>query len=95
MIPAEQRPFTRFVCPDRDWPLEAQEAAGHLQLRDIDGPLGPMMQTLWEPTPDEIARINAGAKVVLTVLGTAHPHVALDVERGLAPICEDDLVRAA
>ena len=39
----------------------------------------PAMQTAWQPTPDEIARIVAGAPVYLTILGTGHPPVRLDV----------------
>jgi len=39
----------------------------------------PIMVTVWEPTPDEIAAINAGAMINLTVLGTAHPPVMLTV----------------
>lgn len=56
-----------------------------LPLRDIllhdmvNGPGTPAMQTVWEPTPDEIAAIVAGAPVVLTVLGTAHPPVMVGV----------------
>jgi hypothetical protein len=37
------------------------------------------MVTAWEPTPDEIARIVAGAPIYLCVLGTGHPPVMLDV----------------
>lgn len=60
-----------------------------LPLRDVQvndsvsGPGSPAMQTAWEPTPDELARLNAGAKVILTVMGTAHPPVMIDV--GPAP----------
>lgn len=43
----------------------------------------PAMATAWQPTPDEIARIVAGAPIYLTILGSAHPHVCLDV--GEAP----------
>lgn len=41
--------------------------------------LVPAMETAWHPTPDEIARIVAGAPVVLRVLGDEHPPVSLDV----------------
>lgn len=41
------------------------------------------MVTAWEPTPDEIKRIVAGAPVYLSVLGNGHPPVMLDV--GEAP----------
>lgn len=40
----------------------------------------PAMQTAWEPTPDEIARIVAGQPIILTILGTGHPPVKLEVE---------------
>ena len=45
----------------------------------VDGPETPAMETAWLPTPDEIERINAGAPVVLRVLGTQHPPVMLEV----------------
>jgi len=41
--------------------------------------LVPAMETAWHPTPDEIARIVAGAPVVLRVLGDEHPPVSVDV----------------
>ncbi|PZQ86021.1 MAG: hypothetical protein DI549_00635 [Ancylobacter novellus] len=56
-----------------------------LPLRDelinctVDGPSTPSMLTAWEPTPAEIARINAGAPVLLRVLGSAHPPVMIEV----------------
>jgi hypothetical protein len=56
-----------------------------LPLRDemifdlVNGPGTPSMVTAWEPTPDELARINAGAPILLRVLGTAHPPVMLSV----------------
>lgn len=56
-----------------------------LPLRDVmvnstvDGPETPAMETAWFPTPDEIVRINAGAPVILCVLGTAHPPVMISV----------------
>lgn len=45
----------------------------------VNGPATPAMATAWEPTPDELTRLNAGAPVVLRVLGTAHPPVMLSV----------------
>lgn len=55
-----------------------------LPLRDItvdctvNGEGTPAMQTAWFPTPTQVARIVAGAPVILTVLGTGHPPVMLD-----------------
>lgn len=56
-----------------------------LPLRDVvldekvNGPDTPAMQTAWLPTPREIEAIVAGAPIILTVLGVAHPPVMLDV----------------
>lgn len=45
----------------------------------VDGEQTPVMVTAWEPTPDEIDRINCGAPVQLCVVGTGHPPVMLEV----------------
>lgn len=45
----------------------------------VGGEDTPAMQTAWFPTPDELAAINAGAPIHLTVLGTGHPPVMLGV----------------
>jgi hypothetical protein len=37
------------------------------------------MTTAWEPTPDELRRLNEGASVYLCVLGTMHPPVTIEV----------------
>jgi hypothetical protein len=60
-----------------------------LPLRDVAvncavcGPDTPAMETAWLPTPDEIARVVAGAPVILRVIGINHPPVMLEV--GEAP----------
>ncbi|MDO5895111.1 hypothetical protein [Agrobacterium sp. Azo12] len=56
-----------------------------LPLRDeivectVNGQGTPAMVTAWSPTPDELARLNAGASVHLRILGSSHPPVMLDV----------------
>lgn len=56
-----------------------------LPLRDeiinctVGGEGTHVMVTAWFPTPDEIARINAGAPVHLRIVGTGHPPVMLTV----------------
>lgn len=52
----------------------------------VNGPGTPAMETAWEPTPDEIARIVKGAFVHLRILGTSHPPVMLEV----GPVPYDD-----
>lgn len=54
-----------------------------LPLRDVvidcsvNGPKTPAMETAWFPTPAELAALNAGAPVILRVLGIGHPPVML------------------
>ena len=56
-----------------------------LPLRDelltcsVGGPDTPAMVSAWEPTPAELAQLQAGASVHLRVLGMAHPPVLLYV----------------
>jgi hypothetical protein len=56
-----------------------------LPLRDeainctVGGEDTPAMVTAWLPTPDELARLNAGAAVHLRIIGTQHPPVMVDV----------------
>ena len=45
----------------------------------VDGPETPCMVTAWEPTPEELVRLNQGACIYLTVVGVAHPPVLLEV----------------
>ena len=54
-----------------------------LPLRDIvindtvTGPETPAMETAWLPTPEELAALQAGAPIILRVVGTGHPPVML------------------
>jgi hypothetical protein len=50
-----------------------------IRSTSVDGPETPVMVTAWEPTPDELERLNKGACVHLSVLGTVHPPVLLEV----------------
>ena len=56
-----------------------------LPLRDevihctVTGEGTPAMVSAWQPTPDELARLNAGASVHLRVIGIQHPPVMLEV----------------
>lgn len=36
----------------------------------------------WKPTAEELALLNAGAPVALSIVGTSMPPVALDVDPG-------------
>ena len=58
------------------WGLSVRDEMVHCT---VGGPGTPCMVTAWEPTPDELARLNAGAPVLLRVIGTGHPPVSVDV----------------
>lgn len=58
------------------------KSQGYLGLPVLDTKLPdgtPCMVTMWEPTPAELAALNAGASVQLCILGNAHPPVSVDV----------------
>lgn len=63
-----------------DWDEERDGQCSSLPaLRTHDGRGHLVIQTTWEPDAEELAALNAGAPVVLTVWGVSHPPVALDV----------------
>lgn len=43
------------------------------------GQITPCMTTAWEPTPAELAALNAGAPIYLHLYGTSHPPVLITV----------------
>ncbi|WP_299647903.1 hypothetical protein [uncultured Jannaschia sp.] len=40
----------------------------------------PMMTSVWEPTPAEVAHLVGGGSVRLTICGTVHPPVILTTQ---------------
>jgi hypothetical protein len=45
----------------------------------VGGPETPAMVTAWLPTPEELAKLNAGAPVHVRLLGTGHPPIMVEV----------------
>lgn len=45
----------------------------------VNGPDTPRMVTAWTPTPDELAKLNAGASVHVCLLGQTHPPILVEV----------------
>ena len=70
---------TRNLGAPRDWDKAKDGPCGGLPIRDEKTTAGQGMTSAWQPTPDEIARLNAGASIHLTVLGTVHPPVSMSV----------------
>lgn len=78
MIPLVIEHATRRLGPP---PGVSGDDCSHLSIRDIrDEATGAnFMWSAWEPTPAELALLNAGAKVYLRIGGVSHPMVGLAV----------------
>lgn len=68
-----------FNAPHGWRPTRDGDCAG-LPVRITRDEHHTMMTSFWRPSPDDLAALNAGACVSLTVLGLSHPVVALGVE---------------
>lgn len=81
---------TRYLGAPRDWDKATEGPCGSLAIRDEQTTAGPGMTSAWQPTPDEIERIKAGASIHLTVLGTVHPPVSMSVGQPPYEFSEND-----
>lgn len=79
MIPQRHPRTTRYLGAPVGWEPETQGDCSHLAIADIPTQAGPAMDSLWEPTPEELRQLNEGGSVCLTVFGVAHPPVGLSV----------------
>lgn len=70
---------TRNLGAPTDWDGDLSKC-NVLPICDVETEHGPFMVSSWEPTPAELAAINAGESIRLWVFGTRHPVVALTVE---------------
>lgn len=70
---------TRNLGAPPDWNGEELGKCNILPILDTMTQEGPFMVSAWEPTPDELAALNAGASVKLWVSGRIHPVVTISV----------------
>lgn len=72
---------TRVLGPPATWDDEKNGRCGALAIRDepAEGG-GNVMVSAWHPTPEEVAKINAGEPVYLWIWGAAHPPVMVTVK---------------
>jgi len=87
MIPCRIPKATRYLGAPIGWKPDEHGDCAHLAIRDMATAAGPAMMSLWEPTPAELERLNAGAKVSLLIVGNVHPPVSLGV--GMSPTLQD------
>lgn len=79
MLPKRIDGFTRVFNAPQDWNQERDGMCGVLPIRDTMCSDGRYMVSNWEPTPAELAALNAGAGVQLWIRGSVHPVVSLTV----------------
>jgi hypothetical protein len=80
VIPILIKGATRYLGAPAGWNPEKDGPCEHLAIVDfppIETGGSPTMVSAWEPTPVELARLNAGGKVYLSIVGTGHPPVWL------------------
>jgi hypothetical protein len=81
MIPTRIAGATRYLGAPVGWEPDKDGPCAHLAIQDaqLDGGTNVMVSA-WEPTPGELAAMNAGNPVYLQIVGTAHPPVFVWVE---------------
>jgi hypothetical protein len=81
---AGRLPGSRVLGAPVDWDEARDGICGGLAVKDQPNEHGQnQMISAWEPTPEELERLAAGAKVLLWVVGSVHPPVMVTV--GAAP----------
>ena len=80
MIPRRISGFTHAMGAPADWNAPKDGNCCTLHVRMVRQGRHMAAQSAWEPTPDELAILNAGGSVILSVVG-AQPPVMLSVEQ--------------
>lgn len=75
MNPGPTQHATRALGAPEGWDREKHGDCSVLPIRDIAG----RMESTWYPTPQERAEIMRGQPIVLSVWGTSHPPVSVNV----------------
>jgi hypothetical protein len=82
MLPGRIPSATRVLGAPPDWNEERDGFCGGLAIQDQPDHKGlNHMISAWEPTPEELERLAAGAPVLLWVVGHVHPPVMVTVGR--------------
>lgn len=91
MIAKRHPKTTRWLGAPRGWDPQQHGECGHLAIADIQTAAGQAMLSRWEPTPDELALLNAGGSIELRIVGGMHPPVSLIAD----PPVQDEEVQSA
>lgn len=76
MIPMRISNATHYMGAPKGWEPEKDGNCCHLAVRVVDG---NVYESAWEPTPGELAMLNAGGSILLRIVG-GQPPVMLGVE---------------
>jgi hypothetical protein len=79
MTPIEIEGATGSLAAPADWDSEKHGQCATLKIRlwSLDGSM--VMSSAWKPSDEELAALNRGEPVILTIWGTQHPPIALGV----------------
>lgn len=95
MIPVRIAGATRNLGAPPNWNPDRDGPCSHLPIRDEVIGQVPYMTSRWELTPDEIARVQTGAPIELSIVGQAHPVVSLAIAEAATPATVRDRLIAA
>lgn len=83
MIPRRIHGFNRMLGAPLGWDKERDGSCSGLAVRVVGDPRDGLnhvqCKSAWEPTPEELALLNAGGSVILTIVG-GQPAVMITVE---------------
>ena len=81
---------TRNLTRPENWDDATMGTCVSLPIVDMEQDGVPVMVSSWQPTDDELARLNNGAPVYLHVVGEQHPPVMLSVSEDEEFVDEPD-----
>lgn len=76
MTPGHIKGANRYLGAPDNWDPAKDGTCETLPIRDD----GKLLESAWVPTADELAALNRGAPVILTIWGRSHPVVSVNVE---------------
>lgn len=76
---------TKVLGPPEGWDADKDGACTKLAVRIVNDGEADIFQSAWEPTPDELAKLNAGGVVILSVYGAQLPVVLAVEMQGVQP----------
>ena len=80
MIPRRIQNATHRLGPPADWDETKHGKCTHLDVRQSSDAQGnTVVQSAWEPTPDELSALINGGSLILTIWG-GQPPVSLHTE---------------